>query len=397
LKSTGHIYLLGLGHLTCDVTQGAIPALLPFLVTGSGLSYAQAATLVFACSIVSSVIQPLFGWLGDRVDRPWLMAVGVLLSGVGISLIGWASSYAWMLVCMAITGIGVAVFHPEGGKLATVIAEGGKATGFSNFSVGGYVGFAIGPALVTLLLGLFGLKGTAFFILPTLLVAVILLTQTSRYRQFVATAAGREAADSLTARQDDWRGFSKVTLLNLFRSILGNGISTFLPLFLIASFAISPYSGAMVLTAYSSAGAVATFLGGRLGDRVGLKKLILIGYSLALPLFVAFVLIDQLVLAVVLVVGVALCLSLAYSPLVVLGQGYLPHHLGLSSGISLGIVVSAGGMASPLLGLVGDNWGLLTAMYILIGVAVLATSAALILYRHRGRAAADQASKIINQ
>lgn len=76
-------YLTMFGHLCSDINQGALSATLPFLVAG-GYSYLQATTLVFAANIASAVIQPLFGWLGDRKPCPWLMAMGVALAGVGM-------------------------------------------------------------------------------------------------------------------------------------------------------------------------------------------------------------------------------------------------------------------------------------------------------------------------
>ena len=74
------------GHLAVDFAQGAIPAMLPFFVQERHFSYAAAAGLVFAQSMSSSVIQPLFGRLADRWPLPWLMPVGVALAGIGIPL-----------------------------------------------------------------------------------------------------------------------------------------------------------------------------------------------------------------------------------------------------------------------------------------------------------------------
>ena len=59
-------YLTMLGHLCADINQGALSAILPFLVVGAGYSYLEATMLLFASNIASGIIQPLFGWLGDR-------------------------------------------------------------------------------------------------------------------------------------------------------------------------------------------------------------------------------------------------------------------------------------------------------------------------------------------
>ncbi|MDR2109480.1 MAG: MFS transporter, partial [Coriobacteriales bacterium] len=147
MKSQLHSYLIMLGHLCTDINQGGLPAMLPFLIVAYDLSYASAAALVFASNIVSSVIQPLFGYLGDKLDRPWFMSLGIFLAGLGIALLGLVQDYWLLFACAMLSGIGVALFHPEGGKLANLIAGEKKGTSISNFSVGGNLGFSIGPIL----------------------------------------------------------------------------------------------------------------------------------------------------------------------------------------------------------------------------------------------------------
>ena len=380
-------YLLTIGHLTCDISQGAVPALLPFLIADRGLSYFMASALVLACSGVSAVVQPLFGRLGDRINAPGFMGLGIVLAGLGISLIGWAQEYWLLLGCTAITGVGVALFHPEGGKLANVLASRGKASSISNFSVGGYAGFAIGPVLVTLTMGVFGLKGTMLFLVPSALVAAVIIRQAALYRRLSSEELERRqqvAIETGSTGRDDWLGFSKITAVNFLRSIISNGITAFMPLYLIAGFLIGEADAVMALTCYSAIGALATFVGGRLADRFGLRRMVLLGFATTFPLLAAFTASPNLPLAVLLIVGVALSMGSAYSSIIVLGQGYLPNQLGLASGISMGVVVSVGGIVSPLLGLVGDAWGLTAVMTVLCSISALTLVAAVLVYRHPG-------------
>jgi FSR family fosmidomycin resistance protein-like MFS transporter len=64
---------LAVGHMTTDVYQGALPALLPFLKDAYHLTYTQTGTIVLVMQAASSLIQPLFGYLSDRTERVWLM------------------------------------------------------------------------------------------------------------------------------------------------------------------------------------------------------------------------------------------------------------------------------------------------------------------------------------
>ncbi|MEO6857013.1 MAG: MFS transporter, partial [Solirubrobacteraceae bacterium] len=109
---------LSAGHLFTDLAQGAIPALLPFLIARDHLSYASASALILAATISSSVIQPLFGHLSDRRSLPWLMPIGPVIGGIGVGLVGLAPSYGLTFAAVVLSGLGVAAFHPEASRFA---------------------------------------------------------------------------------------------------------------------------------------------------------------------------------------------------------------------------------------------------------------------------------------
>src|SRR6266567_4714120 len=142
-------FLLAVGHACIDLCQGAIPALLPTLLIQRHLSYTAAAGLIFAANVVSSVIQPLFGHIADRLRIPWLMPAGLFIAGSGLALSSLFSQYWLIALCMGISGIGIAVFHPEAARLVHELAGKQKATSMSIFSLGGNIGFALGPMVMT--------------------------------------------------------------------------------------------------------------------------------------------------------------------------------------------------------------------------------------------------------
>jgi FSR family fosmidomycin resistance protein-like MFS transporter len=57
--------MLAAAHLSTDLCQAAVPALLPFFVDQRGYSYSAAGALVFAATVGSSLIQPVFGHAAD--------------------------------------------------------------------------------------------------------------------------------------------------------------------------------------------------------------------------------------------------------------------------------------------------------------------------------------------
>ncbi|MDR3136963.1 MAG: MFS transporter [Coriobacteriales bacterium] len=378
-------FLLTLAHMTTDTCQSAVPALLPFLIASYELSYTQAAVIVLCSNIVSTVVQPLFGYLGDTSQRPWFMALGVICAGTGVALIGIAGAYVPLLAGAFLAGLGAALFHPEGGKLANVLAGStSKGRGISDFAVGGNLGFATGPILIAVLVPLVGMPGCLLMLLPTTIMAVLLLAQNRYYKQQSSAHAQKARAQTGTDRQDDWPGFLKVTAVNLTRAIIGSGLMVFIPLYWAHVFMQPESLSSLMLTLYAGSGAIATFLGGRIADKLGFKRVILISVSAFTPTLLVFLWVPNPLVAGALVVVASLALSLGYSPMVALGQSYLPNHLGLSSGISLGIVVSMGGISTPAIGYVGDLFGLWASMAAISACSFVALAFSLLL-QHKTR------------
>jgi MFS transporter, FSR family, fosmidomycin resistance protein len=108
------IAALSAGHFATDFSNGALPALLPFLVTRFDLSYTAVGALMLVSALSSSIVQPLFGLWSDRRGAIWLLPAGVVLAGGGMALAAASSEYWLCLVFVAISGLGTAAYHPEG-------------------------------------------------------------------------------------------------------------------------------------------------------------------------------------------------------------------------------------------------------------------------------------------
>jgi FSR family fosmidomycin resistance protein-like MFS transporter len=108
-----------------------------------------------------------------------------------------------------------------------------------------------------------------------------------------------------------------------------------------------------------------------MADRFGFHKLIRGGFFFLLPLLGIFAFTTDVTVATLLLVPIGCVLYAPLSPMIVMGQKFLPNHVGLSSGVTLGLSISIGGMAAPFLGRIADLHGLLPVMHILAAVAVL--------------------------
>ncbi len=388
------VSLLSAGHFCIDICQGAVPAILPFLIVERHFSYAAAASLVLATSLASSVIQPLFGSLADRFAAPWLMPTGLIVAGLGLAGAGIAVDFWQIVVFMMISGIGVATFHPEAARWVNLVASQKRATGMSLFSLGGNLGFATGPLLTTTLLLVFGLPGTAFLLLPLVIISLALILS---FPRFLSYYKPRSHGDKKTTSSgtDAWGAFSLLTVAVICRSIVFYGINTFLPLYWIAVFHQSKSVGSLALTILLLTGAIGTIISGRVADRYGRRIVVLIGFALLAPIILAFVTLGTLnmPLAFVLLLPLGLGLFLPASVMIVMGQEYLPSYVGTASGVTLGLAVSVGGIVTPFFGHIADLYGVHAALVGLIFVALLAVAVSVALpKRHPQPATTTQES-----
>jgi MFS transporter, FSR family, fosmidomycin resistance protein len=364
--------VLAAGHVCADMAQGAVPALLPFLVAHRGLSYGAAAALVLAASVGSSVIQPLFGLGSDHLSLPWLMPAGVALAGLGVALVGMTSSYAATVAVIAVSGLGVAAFHPEAARFANHVSGDRRGAGMSLFSLGGNAGFALGPILVTPLVLALGLRGTLLLGVIPAIVATVLAFELRRLRGVAAEQLVHAArtADPADADPDDWRAFGKLGGVIGLRSCIYFGLQAFVPAWFISRLGTSAQAGNAALTAMLVAGAAGTFLGGRVVDRVGRRRLLVGSVSLLAPLLVAFDLMRDPLSAGVLLALAGLVTILTFSITVVMGQEYLPSRLGLASGVTLGLAIGVGGVAAAAMGALADAAGLNAVMWLIAALAL---------------------------
>lgn len=360
---------LSAGHLFTDVNQGAVAALIPFLISERGLSLAAAGTLVLAATVSSSIVQPLFGIFSDRSPLPALMPLGLLMAGAGIALVGVAPGYPLILLCVVLSGIGVAAFHPEAARFANYVSGSRRARGMSFFSVGGNAGFALGPVLATPLVLIFGLPGTLFLAIPATLMAAVLFVEMPRMLRFQPTVEDKGDEEPVAA-PEHWGPFARMIGVVTVRSFVYFGLVTFVATYYAQVLGTSPARGNTALAIMLFAGAIGTLTMGPLADRFGRR--VVLGASMLLlpPLIFGFTFVGPN-LGMVLLALIGASTIGTFGVTVVMGQEYLPGRIGLAAGITMGLSIGLGGLGAPIFGLLADARGLPFMMVVVAALPVL--------------------------
>ncbi|MFE2488442.1 MFS transporter [Streptomyces mirabilis] len=351
------IIMLSVGHACVDIYQGAVASLVPFFVAERAYSYAAVSGIVLAASLLSSVAQPVFGLLTDRWAMPWILPVSTVLGGLGIALSGLSGSYPLTLVFVAVSGVGVAAYHPESARVARLVSEGSH-TAMGWFSVGGNLGFAAAPLMVTAVVASGGLRLSPLLILPALAGGLLCLPALRALRRKTALDGSRTTAAVGT---DDKASFLKLSLAVVFRSVVFVGLSTFIPLYARQRTGGGTAAGTAALFVLYIGGALGSVLGGSLANRWDRVTVARWSYLLTIPAVAGTVFVPGPAFYLFVALTSA-GLYIPFSLQVTLGQDYLPTRVGTAGGITLGLTVSIGGLVSPLIGTVADATSLRTAL-----------------------------------
>jgi FSR family fosmidomycin resistance protein-like MFS transporter len=376
------IALACLSHTIVDGSQNILPVVFPLLVDRLHLSYGQVGMAAALLNVSSSVIQPGFGWISDRRPTRWFMPVGIAWTGLFLSVVGLVPSYPTLLLVLLLAGLGTAAFHPIA-SIAVAHASGNRrGFGMSFFSAGGNLGFAIGPVMAAWLMTWLGLPGTLLVILPSLLMAAAMHV----WRGEFASPTRADGSGEHQARGPiPWGLLSRLCAIITLRSWAYSGLVVFIPL-LLHERGVSLLLAGRALFVFLFFGALGGMLGGYLSDRIG-RQQVIVASLVGFPLFMAVAMLPSgpLSWSFLAIAGISLLAS--FSVTVVFAQELLPQHLGVASGLTLGLSFGAGGVGVALSGWLADLFGLQISVWLLVLLPGIAGLIALTLSPPRDRRA----------
>jgi len=372
--------LLTVAHMANDAITSMLNTLLPTLQGRYDLSEATLALLVATFSFSSSVTQPLFGAISDRLGRRPLAAFGLILSVSLLSLMAVVPSVWVLFGVLLIGGLGSAAFHPAGNSIARSWSER-KELAVSLFSAGGMLGLAMGPIIVLLLSASLGLGFTPWLMAPGILLGLL-----------IQLVAPRQTQPEHTARVKlfDARLFlGPVGLLTVAGTLMEVAFVTFsaaTPLWLVAQRGVAtdaPLLG-LTLTTFYVAAALGGVMGGWLGRFVARRQIVLTALLLALvPLLAVFALTPGSAGFFAAVALSGLLVNAAFPLLIVSAQDLAPESEATASGMLGGLTVGAAGVLYVGVGVLQEQLGLQRAMtlsyFTLVPAALLAYA---VLRRH---------------
>ncbi|MCM3726151.1 MFS transporter [Neobacillus cucumis] len=368
------LFIIGLCHLLNDAIQAVVPAMFPILEKSMGLSFTQLGIIAFSLNMVSSVMQPVVGFYTDKKPMPFALPIGLSFTLFGILGLGFAGNFGLIVLSVIFIGLGSAVFHPEGSRVAYMAAGSRRGLAQSIYQVGGNTGQALAPVITALVLVPLGQIGASWFTIVAAIAVILLIYIANWYQQRLLNAPRVKKKD---LNKEKGQGLSRevkitlalILLLIFARTWYTSGITNFYTFFAIKEYALSIKESQVFLFAFLVAGAIGTFFGGPLSDRFGKKNIISFSMLATVPFSILIPHVPP-TLAFFFLILTGFILMTSFSVTVVYAQELVPGKIGTMSGLTVGLAFGMGAIGSVGLGSIAD-WVGLQSMITWLGVLPL--------------------------
>ena len=361
---------LAVGHFSVDMFGGLLPVLYPLLTDRFDLDLKTVGFVALAYSGASSLSQPLFGLLADRIGTR-LTGLALVWSAVFFTTIGFAPNFEMLVLLAAIAGLGSGAFHPFGAISANaVIDKANRNEAMSIYSGGGILGGSLGPIIGVVVFATFGLRGTATMLVPGLLAAAFLMIN---MRAHNVPGRNRAIAGAIVPAVP-WAIIGIIVATQMLRLFPTLGIQNFIPLWY-RDLGYGPAFYGPLASTLMFAMAFGNMGTGRLADRFGRRRVILATTLLSIPAVLGLAQWPG-VPGFFFAAMIGLLAAATVPLLLVMAQQLMSGRAGLASGAILGLGFVAGAIGAPVFGAIADSIGTQNAVRTQAVMLVVAAAAA---------------------
>lgn len=327
------VLVLAGAHFLIDMFGNMLPAILPAIRAEFGLSLSLGGLVLVVLSLAANGVQMLTGHTRSEKTIPLLLHIGLVL-GASICALGMlprSGGSHWAIVSLAVvSGCGIGITHPESLRAIHALGRIPPAISTAVFMTGGFMGYASGGAISTILVSRFGLEGLYPLLLcPMLGIAMILLL---KIRMAAEQDSDNTDAPGLAGKRVP---FWLIMAMALPAAVSTTIVATLLPTRL-NELGFGLTFGGFAITVYGIGGALGAFLWGAVAHKKGELRCSVLAVFLVVPFLVAYLLLIDHRSALWLLSGAGFCSFAAYILTITLARNAVGPNLGRRMGFIVG-------------------------------------------------------------
>ena len=366
--------LLGLsfGHFNVDLYAALLVPLYPLITSKLGINLALISSIIALGHLVSSMMQPVFGFVADKLRHRVFMVWGLVLASIFIPLTIKTNTVYLFGLFLLLGMIGNAFFHPQ---VSALVKDFNKNNPDLSRAMGvflglGTIGYAIGPYIATFLVENFGENALLCMIIPGILSSIFIYF-------FVPKMPPKDCyiqGNFFFIMKEIIK--NKTCMFLMFVSIIKSAVSisfgTYIPFLLkINGFNLSQTG--IIVTLFFISGGIATIISSKIEKYINANGVVVLSFLSILPLTLAFLALIKTykIIAVILFILTGFFILLSVGIILVHAQKAMPKYLGVISGVMQGFSWGLGALFLAPLGLIGQNFGVDKILILMATIAFI--------------------------
>lgn len=367
------IYSLSMGHFTADLYSSAIIPLYPLITQKLGITLASISLIISLGHLVSSMLQPLFGFFAEQMKKRIFMINGLLLGAIFIPLTITAKTPFLLCLFLMLGMCGNSLFHPQVTSLVKVFCYNNpNISKYMGIFMGlGTIGYALGPLVSSNLVERFGDFSLSYITVLGIICAIALYYNVPKI-----------PTESVVRTKENFFKIMKEILSNkvcvalVLIAIVKSGVSisfgTYIP-FILKDYGYSLTSTGIIVTLFYVLSGISMIASSKLEKKIGAVNIIRVSFFSILPLVMLFkYLIDINTTAAVIIFLISgFFIYLSVSITIVAAQKLISGHQGVISGVMQGFSWGVGALCLAPLGYIGEKFGVMWILIIMATIALL--------------------------
>lgn len=369
-KTSRALFGLSIGHFALDLYAAILTPLYPLITAKLNINLATISLIIAMGHMTSSMMQPIFGFIADKMRHRVFMVWGLVLASVFIPLTIKANSILIFTLFLLLGMVGNAFFHPQVSALIRDFNRKNpnvsRAMGF--FLGMGTIGYAAGPYVSTFIVQNFGENNFIYIGLFGILACIFIYF-------FVPKMPDKDCYNKENfffimkeILKDKTCVF--LTFVSVIKSAVSISFGTYIP-FLLQKQGFSLMQTGLIVTLFFISGGMATIFSSRIEKRIGANGVVVLSMLSILPITILFLLTFNhfKYLSIILFILTGFFILLSVGIILVQAQRQMPKYTGVVSGVMQGFSWGLGALFLAPLGLIGQHYGV---EKILILMAVIA-------------------------
>ncbi|MCV7151269.1 MFS transporter [Mycolicibacterium pyrenivorans] len=276
------VWVLVAANVVVALGYGVVAPVLPQYARNFGVSISAATFVITAFAVMRLVGAPPAGLLVQKLGERRVYISGLLIVAVSTAVCAFAETYWQLLLFRSLGGVGSAMFTVSSlGLMIRISPPGARGRVAGLFSSGFMIGSVGGPILGSLTVG-FGLAAPFLIYGAALMVAATVVF--ASLRKSAVVGPSEEALEPPMP-------FRTVFRHRAYRAALFSNFATgwasfglriaLVPLFIVEVLGRGPGAAGLALTAFAVGNISVVIPSGYLSDRIGRRKLMIVGLTLA--------------------------------------------------------------------------------------------------------------------